>query len=157
MFLQFRTIDDARAGLQRLNGRSGPGGEPLHFSLSCFPAVHLKQLWEWTYEEEEMRRRGQVEAYFEREWAGFGFGTGMEKQGGPVLDAHALASVPPVGTRGGRVPLPVRNRAGVTVADVFADGSQEGGAHGDEALEEAMPTAVGDAERADLDVRQRLQ
>ena len=148
MFLQFRTIDDARAGLQRLDGCEGPGGEALRFSLSCFPEVHLEQLWERAYAEEEMRRRGEEEeVHFEREWDGLGFGTGSEEQDGPVPDAHA--SVPPVGTRGGRVPL--RKKAGVAVADVFADGSQETGAREDEAPEEAMRTAAGDAGRVDPD------
>jgi hypothetical protein len=89
-----------------------------------------------------MRRRGEEEeAHFEREWDGLGFGTGAEEQDGPATDAS------PVGTRGGRFPL--RKRAGVAVAGVFVDGSQERGARGDEALEKAMRTAMGDAGRAD--------
>ena len=69
-----------------------------------------------------MRWRGK-EVHFEREWDGLGFGTGAEEQDSPASDANA--NVPPVGTRGGRVRM--RNRAGVAVADLFADGSQEGG------------------------------
>ena len=69
-----------------------------------------------------MRGRGE-EVDFEREWDGLGFGTGAEEEDGPAPDANA--NVPPVGTRGGRVRL--RNRSGVAVTGVFADGSQERG------------------------------
>lgn len=149
-FLHFRSIDDARAGLHRLDGREGPNGEALRVSLSCFPAVHLKQLWGWAYAEEEMRGRGEEVAHSEREWDGLGFGTGAEQQPQQHWrDSPAHASVPPVGTRGGRVRL--RARAGVAVAGVFADGSREHGAYADGALDEAMRTAVEDAGRADPD------
>lgn len=67
-----------------------------------------------------MLRRGE-EAHFERDWDGFGFGTGAEE---PGLDAN----VSPVGTRGGRVRLRNTTRAGVAVTGLFADGSLEGGA-----------------------------
>ncbi|KAH9177213.1 hypothetical protein EDB89DRAFT_1519523 [Lactarius sanguifluus] len=146
-FLQFRSIDDARAGLHMLDGREGPGGEALRFSLSRSTAVHLKRLWGWAYGEEEMRRRGEeAGVHFEREWNGLGFGTGAEDQHN-WRDGPAHASAPPVGTRGGRVSL--RNRAGVAAAGAFADGLHEHGTCGDEAPEEAMRTAVEDAGRAD--------
>jgi len=129
-FLNFQSIDEARGGLHMLDGREGPGGEALRVSLSRSPAVHLKRLWAWTYVEEEMRRRGEM-AHLEREWDGLGFGTGAEDQQHWRDGLAPDASVPPVGTRGGRVRL--RNRAGVAAAGVFADGSQERGARGDEA------------------------
>ncbi|KAH9044961.1 hypothetical protein EDB83DRAFT_2406379 [Lactarius deliciosus] len=152
-FLQFRSIDDAREGLHMLDGREGPGGEALRFSLSCSTAVHLKRLWGWAYEEEEVRRRGEEGGlHFEREWDGLGFGTGAEDQH-HRRDGPAHASAPPVGTRGGRVSL--RNRARVAAAGVFADDSQEHGTREDEANEEAIRTAVEDAGRTDP-VRQRL-
>lgn len=86
-----------------------------------------------------MWRRGE-EAHFGREWDRLQFRTGAEEQDGPVPDSSA--NVPPVGTREGRVRL--RNRAGVAVGGVLADGSQERGARGDEALEEGMRTGVGE-------------
>ncbi|KAH9054768.1 hypothetical protein EDB87DRAFT_1419965 [Lactarius vividus] len=153
-FLHFRTIDDARAGLHMLDGREGPGGEALRVSLSCPTAVHLKRLWGWAYAEEEIRQRGEkVDVHFEREWAGLGFGTGAEDQQ-LWRDGPGYTSVPPVGTRGGRVSL--RGQTEVAGAGVFADGSQESGDRRDETLEEAMLIAGEDAGRADPGVRRGL-
>jgi hypothetical protein len=64
VFLQFQTIDDACAGLHRLDGCEGPGGEALHILLLCFSMVHLTRLWGQAYVE-EMRRHGE-EAHFGR-------------------------------------------------------------------------------------------
>lgn len=100
------------------------------------------------YAEEEMQRRGE-EVHFEREWNGLGFGTGAEDHG-------ADANVSPVGTRGGRVRLRGKTRAGgVAATGVFADGSLEDWALDDEVLEEAMRTAMENTGRVAPDVRQR--
>ena len=82
-YLQFGTIDDARAALRVLDGRAGPGGEKLQVGLARLPAVHPNRLWRWAYEVQERERKGEggEETYFKEEWAGLGFGPGWEEQG----------------------------------------------------------------------------
>lgn len=100
-------MEDARAGLQKLVGRAGPGGETPHLSLSCFPVIHSNRLWRWVYMEEELGE----DAPFKKEWGELGFGTGHEGEELDVVsdalgtDAQEGPSSPEraqVGTRGGR-------------------------------------------------------
>jgi len=110
VFLHFRSIDDARAGLRALDGRQGPGGETLHVTLSRMSAVHPNRLWRWAYMEEG----GEEESYLHDECAGLGFGTGaaeqqegQETETGTEVEMEMDKSIRveghgrPVGTRGG--------------------------------------------------------
>ncbi|KAI9507299.1 hypothetical protein F5148DRAFT_1206079, partial [Russula earlei] len=111
-YLHFQSIDDARAGLRKLDRRAGPRGETLHVSLSRLPSVHPDQLWQWAYATEEMGGPGSElkdeEAYFVKEWDGLGFGTGTEEQEEQGVGVLGCSHKPPpphvnqVGTRGGR-------------------------------------------------------
>ncbi|KAH9970270.1 hypothetical protein BJV74DRAFT_867387 [Russula compacta] len=143
--LHFRSIDHARAGLRKLDGRAGPGGETLYVSLSRHPAVHTNQLWQWANAEEEGK-----EAHVEDEWGGLGFGTGGEEQqpegvvsglssgsgpraSGIVVDADGREKMGDqrVGTRGGRGHwkdwVATRNKAAKRrqAEDGFVDGWKE--------------------------------
>ncbi|KAH9954695.1 hypothetical protein BC827DRAFT_1272378 [Russula dissimulans] len=121
-YLQFRTISDARAGLHKLVGREGPGGEGMHVALSRAPAVRRDRLWRWAHAMEEgLEKIQDEEAYFEAEWEGLGFGTGTEEEeegeeeegeeeeelpvsrrGVDGLDVPVVLERPSRGTRGGR-------------------------------------------------------
>lgn len=95
-FLQLPSIDEARAALRKLDGRMGPGGETLQFTLSRLPALPLAQLWRSVDAEEESKR--QEEEVEEEERAGLGFATGNE-----VGDLEkGVRERPQIGTRGGR-------------------------------------------------------
>jgi hypothetical protein len=100
-FLQFPSIDDARAALRALDGRQGPGGETLRVTLSPAPAVHPNRLWRWVSIPEGTEEEA---AFFENECDKLGFGTGKEQEQEKVVVDERGRKVwkPRVDTRGGR-------------------------------------------------------